>query len=251
MEKINLNEKEIYNIIKSNNFTCESGGFGSVFKYKDGLGLKFSAGLFNLNGFDKEYFESHKNELYVNEKQIELLVSKQNKVKLTSLPKGVAYYNGVPIAVILEYFENHKSFYNLMYEHYTAIISVFYKFVDIINELVDNGIYQLDVKESNFLYSSLDYSAKAIDLDGPLVKCLSNERYSKSVYNCFYKMICNMVKTKISYDISNNLIDFNEAKRRICILDEYSKGIHNADALEFLIDFINNFYILDYKKKVR
>lgn len=252
MQKINLNEKEIYDIVKSNNFNYEYGSFGSVFKYKDGLGLKFSAGLVGSNGFDKEYFESHKDRLYVNEKQIELLASKQDKVRFSSLPKGVAYYNGVPIGVILKYFDNHKGLYNIKDENPKDIISVFFNVIDIIDELIYNNIYQLDIKESNFLYSLDNRSTQAIDLDGEYIKfSSSNDYYECSIYSCLFKMFSFLVKTRLLDDVEKKLIDLEDAKERIEFLKKHDRGVYYFGILESFIYSIDKSNILDYDKKIR
>lgn len=250
MLKVNLNKTEIDKIIENNGIYSSSGEFGTVLPYENGLGLKFSSGLVGMKGFNRDFFEENKKELYVFEGQIAKLADKQNKIKLTSLPMGVAYFENVPIAIILKYFDKHKNLLGLKVEHHTVVVSIFLKLLDILDELMNNGIYQLDIKEDNFIYSTINYKAEAIDLDGPLVKIgRENIQLEEMIYRNFIAMVLYLAKSKLAYSLANDLLDEDDYKRRIKYLESLRTCIHGFNITQILLNDIKNTSILDHSKK--
>ena len=147
MQIINLSNNDLESIASRSDY--KKGSFGTVVQVEGDLGIKFYNGF--LNSYKKKSINDIRMETIISVPQIELLTRKQEKVKLTTLPLGVAYYQNIPVGVIIKYFEKHNTLFELFKEHNTVIINILQRVLDIVNELLKNGIFQTDIKENNFL----------------------------------------------------------------------------------------------------
>ena len=238
MEKIYLSRENISKLVEKNkhNIIKNKGGFGIVLPYDRDFGLKFSADLLRDNFFDEEKFNNNLEEYKISEWQIECLANTQERVKLTSLPKGVAYYNNKPVAVVLKYFYNHKNLYESYIEHNAPFFR----------------IYQLDAKGSNFLYSRPSYKIETIDLDGELIK-LSRENivYEQRIYEDLIDMFDFLFKEKLMYLKRTNQISDNDYYARLSslgCLKNTIKGFHIYESAEGFVNEVKKCKMLAIKK---
>jgi len=203
MKKINLSREEIKNILALNRIpsNMRKGSFGLTCSYNRDVALKFDLSLLkNYSEINENSIKSmwcNKGEIFV--PQIERLARLQDKIKLSSLPQGVAYCEGIPVAIILKYFENHNNLLTLPCENNDDFLYVLFQINDIVDELCQNYIYQTDIKEDNFLYSRVDYKAQAIDLDGILLKLSTDENIldEETIYSALIDMYMFLIKEKL------------------------------------------------------
>lgn len=248
MLKIDLNSQDINKFKNLYNLKINKGAFGTVLPYENGLGLKFYNGLIDSDFSNNALYTM---KAQISEAQIELLSRKQKDIKLTNLPLGIAYYNDVPAAVIIKYFSNHSDLLELCKEHNTVVIGTLQKLLYIVDELIKNGIYQLDIKETNFLFSKLDYSVQAIDLDGPLIRIgRENIAMEEDVYESLESMFFFLIKEKLLYDRNNNIFDENDYKCRIDYLRSLKRSIYVYESLQGFINNIKDNRLLDSPKKI-
>lgn len=254
MEKIYLSRENISKLVEKNkhNIIKNKGGFGIVLPYDKDFGLKFSVDLLRDNFFDEEKFNNNLEEYKISEWQIECLVNAQERVKLTSLPKGIAYYNNKPVAVILKYFYNHKNLYESYMEHNAAFFRMLKETILALDELMKNGIYQLDAKGSNFLYSKPSYKIETIDLDGELIK-LSRENivYEQRIYEDLIDMFDFLFKEKLMYLKRTNQINDNDYYARLSslrCLKNSIRGFHIYESAEGFVNEVKKSKMLAIKK---
>lgn len=242
MERLILSKQEIDNIRKIKNF--DSGSYGVVVPYENGLALKFSRNIID-NGLDSEL---ENKQLYISEYQIKKLVDRQSKIKLTSLPKGVAYYDNIPVAVIIKYFKNYHDLYEVKNENHHDIINVFQQLLYIIDELINNGIYQFDIKENNFLYSPIDFNVQAIDLDGPFINISEENIFSEElVYKKLMSMMLYLAFNKINLDNYTQ----DELDNKLEYLQSLKTNIYGYYSINGIINVLKNSQLLDPSVKIK
>ena len=221
MEIMKLSKNDINNLIEKNkhNINKNRGGYGIVLPYNNEIGLKFSADLLKNYYFDVDMFNNDLEQYKISERQFDYMDEAQEKVRLTSLPKGIAYYNKKLIAV---------------------------------DELMGNGIYQLDIKESNFMYSKNDYHAQPIDLDGEFVKIdYGNSFYEHLIYEQLIEMYNYLFKGKLGCLRNLSQIDERSYNDKISELECLKKMINSFDIYERTMGFleeVKEHKILEIKK---
>lgn len=254
MIQINLSKEEINEIIRKNSEKIKEnkGSYGIVLPYEKELGLKFGIELEKHGKFNEEAFEKYStSQEGISKRQIEYLSGLQSKIKLSTLPKGIAYYDNKPIAIILKYFNNHKDLLELENEHGTAVISVLEKVLRSVTELMENGIYQMDIRESNFLFSTLDYKAEAIDLDGPFVSVSHNDIMKETfIYERLQKMFAFLTKQKLDKLLNKKEIDISEYQEKLKILRNLKYEIFIYESLVLYLEEIKKNHIVEKSKRL-
>ena len=109
MQIINLSNNDLESIASRPDY--KKGSFGTVVQVEGDLGIKFYNDF--LNSYKEKSINDIRMETIISVPQIELLTRKQEKVKLTTLPLGVAYYQNIPVGVIIKYFEKHNTLFEL------------------------------------------------------------------------------------------------------------------------------------------
>lgn len=247
MQIINLSNNDLESIASRSDY--KKGSFGTVVQVEGDLGIKFYNGF--LNSYKKKSINDIRMETIISVPQIELLTRKQEKVKLTTLPLGVSYYQNIPVGVIIKYFEKHNTLFELFKEHNTVIINILQRVLDIVNELLKNGIFQTDIKENNFLYSTIDYSAQAIDLDGLRVEIgRENIWLEETVYESLIDMFIFLVKEKLLFEYNNCVLDENDYKARIECLKLLKHNIYVFESLQGFINEVKKIRLLEPPKKI-
>ena len=253
MEKINLTSNELDKIIKNNTEELKNnrGCFGVVLPYEKDLGLKIHVSLTKDGYFNKNAFEKYINsQEMISTKQIEYLASMQPKIKLTNLPKGIAYYEGKPIAIILKYFKNHQSLLELYKEHDSVVLDILDKTLYAIEELMYNAIYQIDIKESNFLYSNSEHKVEPIDIDGILINVGSYEPlYEQLIQSETLKMFTYILKQKIKDLENQKKISQESCEERISFLLKLKKEFTVYDSIHGFISEVKDMQLLEKKLK--
>ena len=123
--------------------------------------------------------------------------------------------------------------------------------LDIVNELLKNGIFQTDIKENNFLYSTIDYSAQAIDLDGLRVEIgRENIWLEETVYESLIDMFIFLVKEKLLFEYNNCELDENDYKARIECLKLLKHNIYVFESLQGFINEVKKIRLLEPPKKI-
>ena len=141
--------------------------------------------------------------------------------------------------------------FELFKEHNTVIINILQRVLDIVNELLKNGIFQTDIKENNFLYSTIDYSAQAIDLDGLRVEIgRENIWLEETVYESLIDMFIFLVKEKLLFEYNNCELDENDYKARIECLKLLKHNIYVFESLQGFINEVKKIRLLEPPKKI-
>lgn len=259
MEKLILTKNDIDSLISKNirNLARNRGGYGVVIPYNKEYGLKFRIDVFNNKSFDHDKFMEDNKDYRILEAQIAYLSSLQSKIKLTELPKGVAYYENKPIAVILKYFYHHKNLYDLYYENNSILYKIMTDIITSMDELMKNGIYQLDAKGSNFLYSAINYKLEPIDLDGKLVHITRhpssmNINLEERVYEDLFDIFETLIHEKLIYHLNTNHISNNEFQDKLESLKYLRRsigGIYVKESAEGYLSEIQKSKIMELKKK--
>lgn len=259
MEKINLTKEELDNLIKKNHlnktnngYYMNTGCFGSVIPYKGDLGLKIHIELAKNNQFSEESFEKYvESREMISDRQIEYLASKQPNIKLSSLPKGVAYYKGKPVAVVLKYFNDHKDLLSLYMEEGKTVLDVLEGVLNSTKELIENDIYQMDIKEANFLFSKQNHKVEAVDLDGPLIVIsYQNILYEERIYKNILKMSEFLIKRKLELLHKCKYLDSEEYFKRQEIINALRTEVYFYESLQLYLGEIRNKKILEKSKKL-
>lgn len=223
MKTLDLTREEIRNIIKTNEISNNSGLFGLCCNYDDNIALKFDLSVLNYKNEEVNLNGCYISQISV--LQIDKLARLGDKLKLSTLPMGIAYCENIPVAVILKYFKNHRNLLSLPCELKDNLLKVLFGINDIIDELCQNYIYQLDIKESNFLYSRTCFVPQAIDLDGMLLNVGEHENVSQEemIFEKLVYMFMHIIEEKM---IVSGLSK-EEVSKRMEEIKSYYFGINN------------------------
>ena len=248
MQKINLNDKIIENITRNYN-NLQSGGFGTVAQIDKDLAIKFYGGF--LTGYKEKNIDEISKETTIYVPQINVLTKKQKDIKLTTLPLGVAYYQDVPVGVIIKYFEKHNTLFELYKENDDVIINILQNVLESIKELLINGIFQTDIKEDNFLYSTTDYKAQAIDLDGMKIDIgRENIWLEEMIYESLLKMFIYLANKRLLFKYNNGEIEKDDYETKVKSVKSLDYNIYIYESLQLFINTIKNKKILESKQKI-
>lgn len=218
MKTLDLTRDEIKTIIDFNKIpnNLNRGTFGLCCNYDDNIVLKFDLSV--LQDFKEIIDFSNGYISQINIVQINRLCRLSDKIKLTTMPLGIAYCENVPVAVMLKYFNNHRNLLSLPCELKDNLFHVLFSINDVVDELCQNYIYQLDISERNFLYSKTNFKPEAIDLDGMLVDVSNCEkiRQEELIYERLIEMYMHIIMEKMvvygfsQYEIEQKMIDIKK-----------------------------------------
>lgn len=142
---------------------------------------------------------------YHDDKLIQSLRERQEKIQLSKFPTGVVTLNGKIIGQEIPYFPNKITLYSLFLKYRDEISPIiFYRAVlDILKEMYDNGIIYLDNHPKNFMAEpGVDLSTiEVIDFDEQYVKFDDySEKLRAQLFNNY----------KISVDTLNKICGVKE-----------------------------------------
>lgn len=180
------------------------GSYGTVYVYDDNHLIKFENQMLNSGTFpsEGEIFYYFNNKSRLNNKIENLLFSTdvlkqqnyltmiQNKVKSSTFPQAIAYFQGRPAALILKY---HKD-----YEPLSRLDLGYQKTIDLLDEyryrqdeLIAHGVFSKDVENNNnILYREKDGDMQLIDFDSNQLYIgeANEELMTKYIYVRLYQM---------------------------------------------------------------
>ncbi len=200
-----------------------------------------------------KYVDSEGVKIYT-KSAIKLAINRQELIKLTTLPRDVIYLNNRFVGCVIKRhklsFQIHK-IWNLLPK--SAKINIMFKLKTIIDELVYNYIYPIDLnnKPTDKLYShsnilvSYNLTPHLIDLDGnsTLYYEYKNSMYEEMTYNSLARLFLELITdleddytfdeeineyNRINNSLSNNSLN-NKLLNKI-----YSNNITSENLDEFL-----------------
>ena len=181
------------------------GKYGNVYKFNDNKIIK----LYKEYG----YYEYGKLSIYnIPSNKFKLLKKKQRKIVNTDLVDDIIFVDNKPVGVSSKYV-NGKTLDKIRNEISLSIKKdISFQLINNAKELIDNGIYSLDYKLNNIMYSN-DEKIKIIDLDdnltkvsrlnNALLKYLSINKLKYTLSDLFSNENFNdqlFLKTLVSYD---------------------------------------------------
>lgn len=119
-------------------------------------------------------------ELKETRERLEYIVSKKEQVQKSKLPLHILEYNGYPIGVEIEYFEDCVTLKEYLMNNMDADINqIKQTLLDILNELIENNIVPTDPHFENFLVrrKGIQIEILSIDLDDIDVFVFPNNKY--------------------------------------------------------------------------
>lgn len=156
-----------------------------IYDIGNGLGFKIERSL-----FDKT------RQSYNIEKMVSELALRQGKIKLTDLPVGVVSCKKNCIGQVIKLYKDYVPLCEIANNN--NIEMLYNKVLNIIDELLDNGILYLDIHENNFLVND-DLDVKLIDFESSSVifdRISANDKIEcyKKVKDMFKKLEIKRIK---------------------------------------------------------
>ena len=156
----------------------------------------------------------------------------KNKVKFTNLPTQLIDYKRVTVGVIYPYYQNYKPFSQLYLENNDLFLTKLYELVRNNIELLENGIFNGDIQNSNVLYNQNDL--QIIDLDSKWIN--KDESYTNNVYYLLM-MIKSVIHNKLlelgynEKEIYKIIEDFNLKYETIIIQKYFDKTLSKMQTI--------------------
>lgn len=248
MEELSITPKELKQLIDDSKM-IGGGFFGTVFEYKDRL-IKLDNVLYNLlqvnsakfaDQLYREHYGLHIKELnnpnhismrnFANPKQIELLASKQEKIALTQMPKGIVRVGETVPGIIIPYHKDYQNISLLPQDDYLLLLKILRKLLLAVKELADNEIAHHDLvhtdrwginRDYNVLYK--DSTPQIIDIDGRLIACGDDFKDAQQMYNQLGDIILGYFKVNgLTTSLRPKMI--NDEKDAALLIDELEEQL--------------------------
>ena len=127
---------------------------------------------------------------YSDDKLIQLLQEKQEKIKLTEFPTGVVTLGGNIIGQEIPYYEKYITIFNYFQTYYVDNpFKVYIAMLEILKEMYDEQILYLDVHPKNFMISKDNFNVKMIDFDENYIKFEQLKVYRETLFSNIKNMI--------------------------------------------------------------
>jgi len=175
-------------IIKESKILHE-GTTSYIMQYKD-LTYKIYKSAFAYVIQNEEYKLEEKETL----NRLNYVISKRKDVTLTDLPSDLLTHNGKPVGVTITYYEKGITLKDYLIENYSDenIRLIKKRILNIIKELIENGIIPTDPHLENFLIYHNDkgsYEIKMIDTDDQYISVYPNNKknvwYESELSTCY------------------------------------------------------------------
>lgn len=149
----------------------------------------------------------HKDDKFVNS-----LLLKQNKIKLTEFPTGIVTLDNYVIGQEIPYYEDYETIKSLFERNGLSQLPTYYylKMYMIIKELYDNGIIYSDTHGENFLIKENDI--KLIDFDENEVSIDDNKKYLNDVALSHIKSMYKNLSNILAFQLNENFFKTNNIK---------------------------------------
>lgn len=166
---------------------------------------------------------------YDDMKFLSLLQERQRAIRLTEFPTGVVTIKDKIIGQEIPYYDGYvqidQFFLNHQEEPYSYYLMCLIKIIDILQELIDNGIYYTDVHAGNFLINPLNDDLKLIDFGSTFISFNDgkNNKYANVVKNLKFMLDKLGVMVGLDWqDDLNNVSDLQVIKE---IIHEHGKKL--------------------------
>jgi len=127
---------------------------------------------------------------YSDDKMIQFLQEKQEKIKLTQFPTGIVTLNGNIIGQEIPYYANYMTLFDYLKKYFIKDpFSIYMILIEIIKEMYEEEILYLDVHPKNFMINKSDLDIKMIDFDDSYVKFQTHEFYKEQLFSNIKNMI--------------------------------------------------------------
>ena len=204
---VNFNKKELYELLKESTLYTPRGTRSLIYKYEREKLIKINRLLHGyVMGYDEflrciELLKVKKNREEI-EETVKMLTQLKSKVLLTTLPLEMVYVDDLYVGTIINFFEGYKEIDKYNFKNIDELMDVSYKVIDRNQELIDNGIYTLDLTGGNILVK--DGLPELIDLDDETTLYL--KRKSDRLVHCSYDTYLYLLKGLICQTcLSNNI----------------------------------------------
>ena len=135
-----------------------------ILQHKTGIVCKLYKGAVDYIFKNGDYLLDEKDVF----NRLKYILSKKNDVILTDLPNEILIYDGKPVGVVIEYYENSITLKDFFDNNDIEIEKIKNKVIEIVEELIENGIVPTDPHFENFLVSfdeDGNYSINMVDID--------------------------------------------------------------------------------------
>lgn len=167
----------------------------------------------------KEY-RDYKYAYCFEEKLVSKLQEKQPNVKLTEFPTAIITIENKCVGQEIPWYDNYVALRDAFDNKELNKVPTYYflKTVEILKELVQNGIYYKDVHARNFMVNTLTDDVKLIDFDSGYIRFDEDRPYSYKTVLHYLKMMLNKLSqisnVDLHYDI-NKEISIEEIENRL------------------------------------
>lgn len=176
-------------IIKESKILNE-GTTSYIMKYGDSIIYKLYKSAIEYIGSNGEY-RLEENETM---NRLKYILSKRNDITLTDLPSDILIYNGKPVGIPITYYKNSITLKEYLEENYSEenILAMKQQVLNIVNELIKNGIVPTDPHLENFLVCYNEdgsYKLNMIDIDDQYISIYPDNKrdvwYESEVSTCY------------------------------------------------------------------
>lgn len=139
-------------------------------------------------------------------------------IALTKLPKGVLYYESIPIGTIEPYFEKHHWLHFLEDVGHKEMYLLLKDILLRLHELEQNGIYRLGLDRNNIMYN--DKKPELVDLMDSNVTCGKDKILEQNVYSNYLDLLYAIIHRQ-SFDANlyrefRDVLTINDCNYDVC-----------------------------------
>ena len=204
MKILNISKEQLINFLVDTSIRIGEGSNGIVSIYDNQTLVKI-----HYLDIQKSYYSNNYD--YIDE-EIEItglsktdllieLIIKLNKSN-SKLIDGIVMYKQYPIGVLMKYYKGYKTLGNILLKLTNAErITIYDKIKTMLYNLVENGIYMIDIKFDNILIDEKSLDVQIIDLDDQETTVRGNDNSKEyvlkkieSFLNLYYSFITDTSK---------------------------------------------------------
>lgn len=199
-----FNKRDLKNLIISNDSSKLKGAYGSLYHYEDDYLIKAYIDYFKRESYKtiiKYLDDLRKGSLvtssiyddpYSYEENIYKIMNRLSYTKYSyDLIQGVAFYYEYCFGAILRYYKDYVTLDNELVKSLSKkdLIELFHNIEVNLNNMMDNYIYPVDIKEDNIMFDK-NLNVKLIDLDDPCTYyCDGYQEDKKNMCNYSFKEV--------------------------------------------------------------
>jgi len=197
---IKFSSKELYDYLKKQKLFSPRGTRNLIYKYDDNTLIKINK---KLNGYVMGYNEflkcieevKRKRNLEMLEDTMKKILNLRTKIKETTLPLDMVYLDDLYVGTLVKFFDGYKDIDKCHFKSLEEIVNLSYTIINKKQELINNGIYDLDLTGGNILVNRDD--VQIVDLDGE--PCICKEKFDEELCHASYDSYFFTLKSLISH----------------------------------------------------